>query len=46
MVQGKRKNINGTPVRVPKSEWVTHENMHEAIITNEIFKQVQKTALK
>ncbi|MCL2860232.1 MAG: recombinase family protein [Oscillospiraceae bacterium] len=45
MVQHKNKKINYKSkkrIELPKSEWITVENTHEAIIDNNIFYRVQK----
>lgn len=42
MVQGKTRTVNGKELSVPESEWVCVPNTHEAIISREMFDQVQE----
>ena len=42
MVQGKKKQVGNSCVRVPESEWTITENTHEAVISHELFFQVQE----
>lgn len=44
-VHNKQANIsykNKKKVRKPKEEWIRVENTHEAIISRDVFEQVQK----
>jgi DNA invertase Pin-like site-specific DNA recombinase len=42
MVQGKKRMEGGVQVTLPKSEWTITENTHEAVISREVFAEVQK----
>ena len=45
MVQGKSKNLsykNKKRIKLPKSEWIVVPNMHEAIINEDLWDEVQK----
>jgi len=44
LVQGKNeKNAIGKNVRLPREEWIIHPDKHPAIISKELFNEVQKT---
>ncbi len=45
-VHNRVKWVNGKQVNNPESEWIIVENTHEAIISREIFEQVQKILQK
>jgi hypothetical protein len=42
MVQGKRKTSVNVSKKLPESDWTVTENTHEAIISREVFADVQK----
>jgi len=42
MVQGKKRMEGGVQVTLPQSEWTITENTHEAIVSREVFAEVQK----
>jgi DNA invertase Pin-like site-specific DNA recombinase len=42
MVQGKKRMEGGTQITLPKSEWTITENTHEAIVSRDIYDEVQK----
>ena len=42
MVQGRSRVEGGVQKKLPKSEWTITENTHEAIVSREVFAEVQK----
>jgi DNA invertase Pin-like site-specific DNA recombinase len=42
MVQGKKRMEGGVQKTLPKSEWTITEDTHEAIVSRELFAEVQK----
>ena len=46
MVQGRSKCVSYNIAAVPKSDWVIVKNTHEAIISREMFDEVQKLRTK
>ena len=42
MVQGKKRMEGAVQVTLPQSEWTITENTHEAVVSRELFAEVQK----
>ena len=42
MIQGKKRMEGGVLITLPESEWTITENTHEAIVSREVFAEVQK----
>jgi DNA invertase Pin-like site-specific DNA recombinase len=46
MVLGKTRTENQKQIPLPESEWTITENTHDAIVSRELFSQVQKLKIK
>jgi hypothetical protein len=42
MIQGRSRVEGGVQIKLPESEWTITENTHEAIVSREVFAEVQK----